>query len=901
MQNPELQHPVSQGQIETWLAGLVADLLDLHRRQLDTDTHLSSYGLDSVNAIIILTAISDKTGLDIADDALIQYPTIAQLADYIRTLTAHPGESASRPNEHLSLHSLMLRDCILPEDIQPPVGDVTINPAAILLTGATGFLGIHLLDVLYRKTAADIYCLIRISGDMEPQDRLIAALSDYDIDLHDLEDRITILPGDLSKPHLGLTPTTYDHLACSIDAIYHCAADVNWALDYSSLRDINVLPVIDLLRLACLGKKKHFTFVSSISVCYAYHGPDTVTEDTPVLPHLKGIHLGYAQSKVVAERLCEQAFERGLPVSIHRPSLILGNSITGISNHDDLVSRIIKGCIAMGCAPDIDWPLDACPVNEVADAIYRLSYSSHNRRKISHLVHPQPRRWRELVLWMNIYGYPVELIPYSQWIKLLLNECTSVEHPLYPLRPFLMHRIPEADNLALPQLYEEHRRSRVIASDTNAALVKSSMAYTPLDTALLQHYFDTFTYRHFLAKPCSTTETTCRDPSTVLNKHFFSALAQKAFNKTDIKLAEYEQLNTVTDSSIITDLASFKFGKPSGLFHYRLKDETSQSREIFIKLKPDDNSVIDVAATVGELSVKGLGKLFFTFKQQTGLAGCHKRELAVYQQSDTRFTSNTPRPCLMIDNDENQQWIIALEAIQRPIFMDSHSTSNRWSPENIMVCINGLARLHSIWLDSDPELLKQETMCNVQTANDMEDAKPLWYAIARHADNFILEATGESLDNIRNKLIDSIYTWWHSVESLNRTLIHNDFNPRNIAITERQGQPTLCVYDWELASLGIPQRDLAEFLCFALPPDHDNHEARYYIECHRQMLENTSGCAIMSDEWLHGFQLALYDLAVNRIPMYTLVHRIRPQVFLRRITQTWHALFRKYCDTSLFL
>jgi len=494
----------------------------------------------------------------------------------------------------------------------------------------------------------------------------------------------------------------------------------------------------------------------------------------------------------------------------------------------------------------------------------------------------------------------VELIPYSQWIKLLRKKCTSVGHPLYPLRPFLMRRIQEADNLALPQLYEEHRRSSVIASDTNAALAKSSMAYTPLNTALLQHFFETFTCRHFLDKPARTTETACRDPSIVLNKHFFRALARKAFNKTDIQLVEYQLLNTLSDSSIITDLASFKFGKPSGLFHYRLKDETSQYREIFIKLKPDDKAVLDVAATVGELSVKGLGKLFLTFKQQTGLAGCHKRELAVYQQSDPRFTSHIPRPCLLIDNDENQQWIIALEAIQRPIFMDSNSSANRWSPDNIMVCINGLARLHSIWLGRDPELLKQETTCNTPTAKDMEDAKPLWYAVARHADNFISEATGDSLDNIRNKLIDSIHTWWHSGESLHRTMIHNDFNPRNIAITDRQGQPTLCVYDWELAALGMPQRDLAEFLCFALPPDHDNHEARHYIEHHRHMLERTSGCAIMEDEWLHGFQLALFDLAVNRIPMYTLVHRIRPQCFLQRITQTWFVLFREFCDNSQF-
>ena len=901
MQNPKFQSRVSQGQIETWLVDLIAGLLSLPRTELDTDTHLSCYGLDSVDTVSILTAISSTTGLAIPDDALIEHPTIARLAGYISAQTAHPGKGASRPEKHHGMHSLMLRDSVLPADIQPPAGDATVKPVAILLTGATGFLGIHLLDVLLRKTAAHIYCLTRTSGDREPQERLVDALSDYGLESCNLEDRVTTLAGDLCEPQFGLPSTHYDHLARSIDAIYHCAADVNWALDYSSLRDINVLPVADLLRLACIGNKKHFIFVSSISVCYAYRGPGTVAEDTPVLPLLDDIHLGYAQSKVVAEALCEQAHNRGLPVSIHRPALILGNSITGVSNHDDLVSRMIKGCIAMGCAPDLDWPVDACPVNEVADAIYRLSQSSRNRQGITHLVHPQPRRWRELVLWMNIYGYPVGLISYSQWVKRLRNACTSVEHPLYPLRPFLMRRIPEADNIALPELYEEHRRSKVIASDTNAALSKSELDYTPLDSALLQRYFEGFTHRRFLPRPDRTRDSADRDLSTVLNAPFFALVAQGVFCNPGIRFAGSERLNTPADSSIITDLASWKFGKPSGLFHYRLKDGTSQHLEIFIKLKPDDEAVLDVAATVGELSVKGIGELFLTFRRQTGLAGCHKRELAVYRQSDPRFTSHVPRPCLLIDNDEDQQWIIALEAIERPIFMDSHSSVNRWSQDNIMACIDGLASLHSIWLGREPELLKLETMCNALSANDMQQAKPLWYAVARHANSFMSEATGESFDSISNMLIGSIHTWWQAGETLQRTLIHNDFNPRNVAIADRQGQSVLCVYDWELAALGLPQRDLAEFLCFALPPDHDHQESRHYIEHHRYMLERASGCTIMADEWLYGFQLALFDLAVNRIPMYTLVHRIRPQGFLRRITQTWHALFREYCDTSLFL
>jgi thioester reductase-like protein len=886
------------GQLESLLARLIAQSLGLTASQLDSNTHLSSYGLDSVTAISAITAISDMTGLELFENALLEYPTISSLADHIRTQTCDSGDAASSPDVLAKRHNLMLQDSILPVDILPPAGKTTPAPAAILLTGATGFLGIHLLDVLLANTDAHIYCLIRMPKDNKPYARLKDAFAEYGIGNRDLERRVTVIAGDLDKPLLGITDKTFQHLASSIDSIYHSAADVNWGLDYTSLRMTNVLPVVDLLRLACLHKKKHFVFVSSISVCYAYRGPDSVTEHTPALSLLEDIYLGYAQSKVIAEALCEQAFARGLPVIIHRPALILGNSITGHSNNDDLVSRVIKGCIEMGCAPDIDWLVDACPANEVAEAIYRLSPHGDVPLHVTHLIHSQPRYWRELVLWMNIYGYQIKLLPYSEWMSHLRDECNSISHPLYPLRSFFLHQLPEADGLALPEIYEEHRHSRVVATDTSAALSNMALTYSPLDSGLLERYFGVFTATGFLPETATSTGKAARDINSVLDEHFFSALAHKVFRNPDSRLANIERLPTPTDSSIITDLASWKFGKPSGLFRYLLKDETAHTCEVFIKVKPDDKAVLDVAATVAGLSVRGLDTLFATFKHQTGLAGCHKRELAVYRQRDPRFVRHSPSPYLLVDNDVDQRWIIALEAIERPIFMDARATARRWPSEHIICCINGLAELHSIWFGRESALMQQIPQCNALSADDMENAKPLWFDISRHADSFVTTATGETLEAVRNEIIDSVHKWWSAIEQLDRTLIHNDFNPRNMALVDRQGEPALCAFDWELATLGIPQRDLAEFLCFVLPPDHEKSESMQYIEHHRRMLERASGSAIEPDAWIHGFQLALFDLVISRIPMYTLVHRIRPQHFLRRMTQTWHALFKSYCDTG---
>ena len=60
----------------------------------------------------------------------------------------------------------------------------------------------------------------------------------------------------------------------------------------------------------------------------------------------------------------------------------------------------------------------------------------------------------------------------------------------------------------------------------------------------------------------------------------------------------------------------------------------------------------------------------------------------------------------------------------------------------------------------------------------------------------------------------SVGEWWKEIEKMPRTLVHNDFNPRNIAFRRTAEGPVLCAYDWELATLHLPQHDLAELLGF---------------------------------------------------------------------------------------
>ena len=117
-----------------------------------------------------------------------------------------------------------------------------------------------------------------------------------------------------------------------------------------------------------------------------------------------------------------------------------------------------------------------------------------------------------------------------------------------------------------------------------------------------------------------------------------------------------------------------------------------------------------------------------------------------------------------------------------------------------------------------------------------------------------------------------------------RTLVHNDFNPRNIALRAEGRQ--LVAYDWELATIHLPQRDLAELLAFVLPPDVDQATVEHHVEVHRHAVEAASGTELDRAQWRRGYRLALRDFVITRMGMYLMGHSQRDYAFLPRVVET---------------
>ena len=829
---------------------------------IDKDTPFDLLGLDSLATIELAAALEAELGRELPAHLLAECSNARSLAARLSR------EGVIRPVE--DPYEQMFADAVLPEDVRPlhaPRASSDLREARrILVTGATGFLGGALVEELLEQTSARLVCLVRDPLRFECSRR----------------DRIEPLHGDLTHPRLGLSRARYESLAAEVDAVLHCGAAVNWVFSYAGLRHANVLGTLELLRLACHAGAS-FHFVSSLSACYSSDGPGAADETFDALPHLRGIHLGYAQTKVIGEALVRQAGERGLRVRIYRPALISGHSSTGAYNRDDLIATLVRGCVAMGTAPDLDWKLDAQPVDVVAQSLIALSKDAG---PVFHIAHQHRRHWRECVLWMRMYGYDVRLISYPAWLRQLERETRlSPEHPLRPLRSFFTDRPTGARGLTLPELHEERRRTTAVCTATDAALEASGVCCPPLDASILDTYFSAFIASGDLSPPVG------RPPVGPVFRPGspLTDLIATALRTSGISARAIEILSSGSDHSIVSELTAWRSRRSSGLFRARIT--TADGRcNVMAKVKAADDDVIAVGEALADVVDPAVGAAYRRWGHQVGFAASQAREIAIYRHEDARFRQHVPNVLASVASPESDTWIVILEQIEDATLLDSAGHPERWGRAEIVAAIEGLATLQSIWFGREAELRQQPWIGHVHSARSMAEMTELWATLAQHAAPFF-SAWGEpELPGIHRRLVDRVSDWWRVLDCGPRTLIHNDFNPRNVCL--RGPESTLCAYDWELATVGAPQRDLAEFLCFVLT-EATIPEAGKWIELHRSALSVQTGAHLDEELWLQGFRSALCDVLINRLAIYGMVHRVRAQSFLPRVVNTWRHLYRE--------
>ena len=275
-----------------------------------------------------------------------------------------------------------------------------VQTRTTLLTGATGALGQELMWNFLQSRPSHEKLLVLARGktkSQNPQDKIAAAQRRVNTllgqhfspdEMNQIRDRVTVIDGDVTAPNLGLDAKTFAELAEGIDSVLHCAAAVRFDQALAEARQINVEGTHQALQLArqarSNGREGRFDYVSTAYVAGKRRG--LIREDE--LEHKKGFRNTYEQSKYEAEQMVRRIQDE-IPITILRPSIIIGNSRTGeTSNYKAFYWPIrVYASGQLRLLPGVaSCQVDLVPVDYVAAATLHLTSLPQTVGRCFHLT-----------------------------------------------------------------------------------------------------------------------------------------------------------------------------------------------------------------------------------------------------------------------------------------------------------------------------------------------------------------------------------------------------------------------------------------------------------------------------------------------------------------------------------
>ena len=224
----------------------------------------------------------------------------------------------------------------------------------------------------------------------------------------------------------------------------------------------------------------------------------------------------------------------------------------------------------------------------------------------------------------------------------------------------------------------------------------------------------------------------------------------------------------------------------------------------------------------------------------------------------------------------HQDYVIIMEYLDDEC-LSTNIELSLWDREAIESAIDAMGEFHAVWYGRADELSQQPWMSSPMTTPRMNALAPLWQALAsgtrRYLGDFITQA---DLD-VHLELLEQLPQWWGMIDTMPKTLIHNDLVPKNAGIRRVAGKKSLCLFDWEVPIVHLPQRDLCELLCYVLPQNVSIDEVVTLLERHRRKLEQCSNTTIDPIEWQQGFGLSLNDYFINRLALEVFLEDVEPR------------------------
>ncbi|KAA8650692.1 uncharacterized protein ATNIH1004_003380 [Aspergillus tanneri] len=395
-----------------------ASLGDRIKTSIANESDFFDLGMDSLEATRLsrrLNSLPNRASFpglteEVRPDFIYQHPTLSSLAG------AMTGEPASQPGYQRALEMQdTLREAL--NCIRRAGSEV------VLLTGSTGTLGVHMLEILCRNPhVKSIVCVNRPQPGVDAWTRQEEACRSKGIQLPNSgKDKIVFFQTATHDHHLGLPTEVYTSLTSRVTHIIHNA----WPMDFKRQLSSFQAPIQSLCNLIQLAKDIHtlrpnvvprLVFTSSIAVTGRY--PERRVAEQRMTDPNWAVAMGYAEAKWVCEGLLDDAAQASpgsfQPVIV-RLGQLSGSNHSGFWTKTEHLPTLVSTSAKIGALPNIQGSYSWLPMDIAGRVVSEITLSD-SQQHFYHVENPIRQPWADLLISLRS-ELGLSLVEYEDWIK----------------------------------------------------------------------------------------------------------------------------------------------------------------------------------------------------------------------------------------------------------------------------------------------------------------------------------------------------------------------------------------------------------------------------------------------------------------------------------------------------
>lgn len=375
-----------------------------------------------------------SAGIEVAYADLFTYKTPLALEQFIlarkHEKKAEDAERTEKANGGGDSAEDFIKD-ILSRNTVERVDEIrTAAMKNVLLTGATGFLGAHILKTMIEQCDNRIYCLLRKGNAPSLEKRLKSMLVYYFSNPYEelFGDRIFVLEGDITDADSVAALREYD-----FEQVINCAACVKHFAADDILERVNYQGVLNLISL-CTRSERELIHISTVSVAGENVGgrfPAEKKLHENELSFGQSISNKYIDTKFRAEMAVLEAASKGMKGRIVR----VGNLMSRVSDGEFQINsvtngfmRTLRGYVALGKFPVslMDMPAEFSPIDATAEAIVKLA-ASEGDFSVFHAYSSYVIQMADVIEQMNALGIWVDIVSDEAFETALLSALENEE------------------------------------------------------------------------------------------------------------------------------------------------------------------------------------------------------------------------------------------------------------------------------------------------------------------------------------------------------------------------------------------------------------------------------------------------------------------------------------------